>query len=115
MLNVELTRFKVKAGKSEKVTEWLMFLNEHMSEVLLTLADEKMYVETIFREKNESGEYLYWYSIQGEGGISVESSSHEVDKKHIEYWEECIDESIKPMNMSTEVVMIDHQIMRCMK
>ena len=25
---------------------------------------EKMYIETIFREKSEEGEYLYWYSIQ---------------------------------------------------
>lgn len=29
-MNVELTRFRVKKGKSEQVNEWLRFLNEHM-------------------------------------------------------------------------------------
>lgn len=110
MLNVELTKFKVKQGKSEKVTEWLQFLNNHMDEVLLTLIDEKMYVETIFREIQEDGEYLYWYSVQGNGGILVKDSVHEIDKKHIEYWEECIDESIKPVNINSEVLMIQRSI-----
>ena len=49
--NVELTRFKVKRGKSKQVDEWMNFLNEHMDEVLLTLVDEKMYVETIFNRR----------------------------------------------------------------
>ncbi len=33
------------------------FLNENMEEVLLTLDGEKMYVETIFREKCDDEEY----------------------------------------------------------
>lgn len=49
-LNVELTRFRVKKGKTEKVDEWLKFLNENMKDVLITLEGEKMFVETIFRE-----------------------------------------------------------------
>jgi hypothetical protein len=42
-MNVELTRFKVKDGKSEKVDEWLKFLNNNMKDVLVTLEGEKMY------------------------------------------------------------------------
>ena len=49
-MNVELTRFKVKQGKSHRVDEWMQLLNDNMKEVLLTLNDEKMYVETIFRK-----------------------------------------------------------------
>lgn len=49
-LNVELSRFRVKEGKSVQVDEWMTFLNEHMEDTLLTLEGEKMYVETIFRE-----------------------------------------------------------------
>ena len=30
MLQTELTRFKVKAGKTAIVDEWMSFLNEHM-------------------------------------------------------------------------------------
>ena len=37
MMNVELTQFLVKQGMSQKVDEWLSFLNEHMEDVLVTL------------------------------------------------------------------------------
>ena len=114
-MNVELTRFKVKPGKSHRVDEWMKLLNDHMKEVLLTLNDEKMYVETIFREIRDGEEYLYWYSVQGEGGIDVEDSRHEVDKKHLEFWYECIDEEAPAVNMKTEVVMIQDVVKEAMK
>jgi hypothetical protein len=82
MLNIELTRFKVKKGKSKVVDEWLSFLNDNMNETLLTLEAEKMYVETIFREVLNGDEYLYWYSVQGVGGQEVEDSESFIDKKH---------------------------------
>jgi len=58
---IELTRVKVKNGKSAVVDEWMALLNREMDKVLLTLEDEKMYVETIFREFAGSSEFLYWY------------------------------------------------------
>lgn len=109
-MNVELTRFKVQKGKSARVDDWMLFLNKHMKEVLLTLVDEKMYVETIFRERVGDTEYLYWYSVQGHGGVEVQDSQHEVDRKHLEFWNECIDENEIPVNMKTEVVMIQESI-----
>ncbi|MCP8968441.1 DUF6176 family protein [Ectobacillus ponti] len=114
-MKVELSRFKVKEGKSQRVDEWMAMLNEHMDHVLLTLQDEKMYVETIFREKREDGEYLYWYSVQGEGGIQVEQSSHEVDQKHLAFWYECIDEDVPHVDMETQVVMIPEHIRAVME
>lgn len=114
MINIELTRFKVKEGKSKLVDEWLLFLNENMSETLITLEKEKMYVETIFRETFNGEEYLYWYSVQGEGGQEVEESDHWIDKKHLEYWEECIDKNFKPIDLKTEVVMIPNNIKKHM-
>lgn len=113
-MNVELTRFKVKEGKSKIVDEWLLFLNENMKETLITLEKEKMYVETIFREVLNGDEYLYWYSVQGENGQEVEESEHWIDKKHLEYWEECIDKNFKPIDLSTEVVMIPENIKKSM-
>lgn len=107
---VELTRFKVKQGKTETVDEWLHFLKDNMTEVLVTLDGEKMYVETIFREFLNGEEYLYWYSIQGDGGTELQESNHWVDQKHIAYWEECIDDSFPPVNLKTEVVMIPDEI-----
>ncbi|TFB22769.1 hypothetical protein E3U55_05905 [Filobacillus milosensis] len=107
---VELTKFKVKNGQSKRVDEWLQFLNDHMEDVLLTLEDEKMYVESIFRELQHGDEFLYWYSIQGQGGQDVLDSDHWIDKKHLEYWNECIDLTFKPVDLSTEVVMIPKKI-----
>ena len=114
-MNVELTRFRVKPGKSEKVDEWLAFLKEHMEDVLVTLEGEKMYVETIFRETLNGEEYLYWYSVQGEGGQDVETSNHWIDKKHLEYWDECIDETFGSVDLSTVVVMIPNAVKAAMK
>lgn len=114
-MNIELTRFRVKKGKSERVDEWLTFLNENMKDVLVTLEGEKMYIETIFREHLNGDEYLYWYSVQGIGGQEVQNSNHWIDKKHIEYWEECIDETFKPVDIKTEVVMIPEKIRKSME
>lgn len=109
-MNIELTRFKVKEGKTEVVDEWLKFLNENMKDVLVTLEGERMYVETIFRETLNGDEYLYWYSVQGEGGQDVDESEHWIDIKHLQYWDECIDTNFKPVDLTTEVVMIPEKI-----
>lgn len=114
-MNIELTRFKVKKGKSKVVDEWLAFLKDNMDETLITLEQEKMYVETIFREVLNGEEYLYWYSIQGEAGTEVEESDHWIDKKHLEYWRECIDKEFVPVDLRTEVVMIPENIKKQMK
>lgn len=108
---VELTRFKVKEGKTEAVDQWMKLLNDNMSSVLLTLNDEKMYIETIFREEIEGKEYLYWYSVQGKGGIEVQDSHHDIDKQHLAYWKECIDQDFRPIDLKTEVVMIQENIL----
>lgn len=114
-MNIECTRFRVKEGKTEKVNEWLAFLNDHMEEVLVTLEGEKMYIETIFREFINEHEYLYWYSVQGKGGQDVEESKHWNDIKHLAYWEECIDTSYRAVDLQTEVVMISNQVRDSMK
>ena len=115
MTHIELTRFRVLKGKSKKVDEWLRFLNDHLDEGVLTLDREKMYVETIFREQIDGVDYLYWFSIQGLGGADVEDSDSWIDKKHLEYWDECIDESYHPVDLSTEVVLIPRRIRQAMK
>jgi len=115
IMNVEITRFKVKKGKAARVDEWMRFLNEHMEDVLVTLEGEKMYVETIFREHLNGEEYLYWYSVQGIGGQEVEQSEHWIDKKHLEFWNECIDETFRPVDLQTEVVMIPERVRKSME
>ena len=86
-----------------------------MGGVLLTLEREKMYVEIIFREELNGEEYLYWYSVQGEQGENVETSNYKIDKKHLEYWEQCIDPSFCSKDLATEVVMIPKKLQAIMK
>lgn len=86
----ELSRFTVKKGKEKKALEWMTFLNTHMSDTLLTLKGEKMYAENIFSEVRDDHMYLYWFTFQKEGGQNVEESTSWIDKKHLEYWDECL-------------------------
>lgn len=113
-MQIEWSVFKVKDGKSHKVEEWLSFLQENKEEVLLTLEQEKMYVEAIFRRRESQGEFLYWLSIQGKGGTPVEESAHYVDQVHLRYWEECIDESRPSITMAPEVSMISPRVAEAM-
>lgn len=114
-MNVELTRFRVKRDKSHVVDEWMKFLNDHMEDVLITLEGEKMYVETIFRETLDGSEYLYWYSVQGEGGQAVQTSSHWIDEKHMAYWQQCIDPDFSAVDLSMEAAMIARRVKESME
>lgn len=113
-LTAELSRFKVKEGKEAVVEQWMNFLKEHMDKVLLTLDDEKMFVETIFKEEIDGAFYLYWHSVQGQEGAGLENSEHEVDKKHMRFWNECIDSSYRSVDMEAKVVMIQEKIRSAM-
>ena len=43
------------------------FLNSHHEDTVATMKNEKMFVESVFKEENIDGyTYFYWYSIQGE-------------------------------------------------
>lgn len=107
MTEIELTRFRIKKGKEAKTQEWMDFLNEHHKDTVATMAGEKMYVESVFKEENPDGyTYFYWYSVQGENGNPVEESESYIDKKHIEYWDECIDPEYKPVDMKLEESLI---------
>lgn len=114
-MKVELSRFRVKKGKSQIVDEWLAFLNENMADTLLTLEDEKMYVESIHREFRDGKEYLYWYSVQGENGKTVFESESYIDKKHLEYWDECIDSDYSEEIIETKVILIADKVRASMK
>ncbi|WP_278952896.1 DUF6176 family protein [Lactobacillus apis] len=101
MVQIELTRFRIKKSKEQRAEEWMKFLNDHHADTVATMAGEKMYVETVFKEENSDGHmYFYWYSIQGENGNVVEDSESYIDKKHLKYWEECIDGTYRPVDMT---------------
>lgn len=108
-MKAELTKFKVKEGKSSVVDEWIEYMRNNMDDVLLNLDGEKMYVETIFREVFMNVEYLYWYSIQNDE-VEEEINDTNLDSKHLEYMEECIDKTFRPADMQAEVVMLPEHL-----
>lgn len=109
-MRVELTRFRVKSGKSARVDEWLAMLNDRMDEVKETLVREEMKVEVIFREIIEGDEYLYWFSVQGETGAHVSTSRHPLDHDHVAFHEECIDHDYGARDAQPQVIMLPDAI-----
>jgi Family of unknown function (DUF6176) len=113
-MKVELSRFRVKSGKSERVDEWLATLNRHMDEVIQTLDREQMKLEVIFREIIDGTDYLYWFSVQGEQGEPCETSPFSIDATHIQFWIECIDEEYGRHDAQPQVVMLPEAVARAM-
>jgi|SRR5579872_1660603 len=119
-MQVELTRFRVLPGKTERVNAWMQMLNDHLPAVLLTLNDERMCVEAIFREVVGADEFLYWFTVQGEGGSSLAQSPHEVDRLHLAFWEECIDRSYGGdpnyggVDLTLQIVLMPESIQQAM-
>jgi hypothetical protein len=115
-MRIELTRFRVREGKAERVDEWMEFLNDHPDALRETLEPEHMYVETIFSESIDGVDYLYWYSVQGEEGrADVTESHHWLDEKHVEFWQECIDDSYPGQDLTSRVFMLPERVAASMK
>lgn len=109
-MRIELTRFRVREGARSNVDEWMQFLNANADAVRETLEPEQMYVETIFSETIDGIDYLYWYSVQGEGGSGVEQSEHWLDEKHMQFWRACIDDSYPAEDLTPRVTMIPERV-----
>ncbi len=114
-MRVELTKFRVKKGKSRRVDEWIEYIHNNMDDVLLTLEGERMYVETIFREAFNDVEYLYWYSVQDEDAGDDSTHVPKIDEKHLEFFDECIDKTFRPEDMKAAVTMIPYRIRKVME
>ncbi|MGA0611237.1 DUF6176 family protein [Caldimonas sp. KR1-144] len=92
----ELVTFAIKPGKEARAEEWMRMLVERRDECIATLAREQMHYESIFRLWRDGRLYLTWFSVQGEAGERVEGSPFEVDRLHMAFWRECIDDEVPP-------------------
>ncbi len=117
-MNIELTRYRVKPGKSERVDEWMSMLNVRLAECLATFSREDMYMELTFREKSVNEDFLYWFAIQGENCESVNTSEHDLDKEHLKFWYDCIDPTYntphRKFEMELQVSMIPKYLLELM-
>ena len=79
---------KLKPGSLEQVHEWADELRSRADEVLATLRDEGVAVESVFLDSNEEGDFLVYYmkarSLSAARG-AAERSSHPIDAYHQEF------------------------------
>ena len=113
-VKVELSRFKVKKGKADRVDEWMELLNNNMGELIQSLDREKMQIEVIFREIISGEEYLYWFSVQGDSGEMADTSPFELDKRHLAFHDECVDHSYGMRDAQAQVIMVPEKVAKAM-
>jgi len=83
-VEVTLHRFDRKQGSDAAFREWIDYLRSHHREAVATLGRERIYFEAMFTAPDEPHR-LYWLEVKGTGGKPVESSHHELDRRHIAY------------------------------
>ena len=113
-MKVELSRVRVKRGKSARVDDWLKMLNDRMDEVVQALDREQMKLEVIFREIIGDDEFLYWFSVQSEDGEQVATSPFAVDQEHMRFDEECIDHEFGMRDAQPQVIMVPDEVAQAM-
>jgi hypothetical protein len=84
-LFVSLHRARIKPGQSAEADRWMRMHNDRLDESIATLERERMSVEIVFRLADESGDYLYWVTVRGKNGASVETSEHQLDEDHLAF------------------------------
>ncbi|WP_225884225.1 DUF6176 family protein [Lacticaseibacillus mingshuiensis] len=99
---IELEGFAVKSDKRERAREWMRFLRKNQSAVDATLAGEHLRVEQIFSFELAGRLYLCWYTNGEDGGADVTASAASVDRMHVAFWQECIDESVPSIKFALE-------------
>jgi hypothetical protein len=90
-------RIKIKAGALEEVREWFKILTDRKDELLYAFSQEGVWLESVFLEHAQDGDYLIYYTRQddlekvyttlGKLGLPIRLFHVECWKKHCE---ECI-------------------------
>jgi len=76
---------RLKPGSLPLVREWAKTMNERMKEVLATLHDESVVIESVFLLTRDDGDYLVYYMrarSMEQARTVVQTSKHEIDAFH---------------------------------
>lgn len=106
----EFDTFRIKVGKEDRAKEWMRVLNQRKEECIRTLPREKMALETIFMSERDGRLFISWFSIQGDNAENVDTSDHEIDKLHCQFWDECIDQTYKLDKFEHVLTLADHNV-----
>ncbi len=81
-------KVRLKPGSLDRVREWATELRTRSDEVLATLRDEGVVIESVFLDSDEQGDFLVYYmkarSLE-EAHAVVQSSSHPIDSYHQQF------------------------------
>lgn len=114
-MNVELTKVRIKDGKSDRVDDWFEYINETREDVALTFAGDRVFVESMFRVSEEEGEFIYWYTLAADVEDETVIDENNVDRIHLDFWNECIDKRYRPRNYNANVSLYSHAVYKHLK
>jgi hypothetical protein len=109
-VEVTLHRFDRKPGSEVSFGEWIDYLRRHHREAVAKLGRERTYFEAMFTAPDEPRR-LYWLEVKGTGGKPVESSDHELDRRHIAYMGTVLVKG-SHIRMNTENVLVPDFMVR---
>ena len=85
-------KVKLKSGSIERAREWAGELNSRKEEVIATLIDEGVYIESAFLDQSEHADFLIYYmrveSMEKAQQV-VKQSLHPVDAYHKQFKIDC--------------------------
>ena len=87
-MHVACVRLRLKPGKLERVRAWAAELGKRREEVMVTLRDETVRVESAFLESSAAGDFLVYYMRTDDEGRSREAartSTHAIDAYHRDF------------------------------
>lgn len=84
-MEVRCLRAKIKPGSIDTVREWARTINKRRDEALATLRDESIYIESVFLETAQDGDFLIYYlrgpDLARSDKVAAESK-HPIDAYH---------------------------------
>ena len=87
-MDTSCVKVRLKPGSLKRVREWARELQARSGEVLATLRDEGVLVESVFLDSDEHGDYLVYYMKARNLGVAWESaqrSVHPIDTYHRQF------------------------------
>lgn len=88
MVETTCVKVRLKPGSLGRVRAWSAELTGRSDEVLATLRDERVIVESVFLDQTSDGDFLIYYlkarSLE-QAGQAAQQSRHEIDAYHQEF------------------------------
>ena len=84
-------KIKIADGMLSKVYDWKDYLMNHKDEVLLSLRQEGVFIESVFLDKQEGENFLIYYMKfhnSEKAKIAFEKSDLNIDKYHAQFKKE---------------------------